>query len=580
MNGKEQPLGFKNLFVPLTTQKIIVFIIITGFIVFFNNLFNNFVWDDKAYILQNPLVHSINIPAIFGRNGFNNNTQYRPLHALYFSVLYAVVAAAPFFYHILQLSLHIVNTLLVFFLLKHFLKRDLSLFLSFIFLVHPLQVESVSFIGSSVNPLFFLSGMIALLLSLPAKINNKRLAGICTFLLISILLKETAILFFFVILLYRIIFHKNFIKTFAFGSLITLGIYYLLRITEIGGQYSQSVLSLIAGLPLLQRLINIPAVIFYYLKNFLCPMNLAVDQMWTVKSIDFSHFYFPLVIDCIFFLIIIFLGIYILKKTKKMFSAYLFFSLWFLAGLTMHSQLIPLDMTVADRWFYFPIVGLLGIVGIGAKSFSSFTDRKIKIAGYILAIIIIMLFSLRTIARNKDWTDSITLFNHDSKITKSYDLENNLGTEYLNSKNYSEALAHYKKSVALFPNDINTYDLAATYTLTGNTTLAKQYYLKSFSMNHYIPQLRETIYVNLAITLAYYEKPTPANADFIKKGVQDYPNEVRLWSALAYSEYELHDYVNALAAAKKVKALVSSKQADYLYTQIITNQPIDVKLLR
>jgi hypothetical protein len=37
------------------------------------------------------------------------------------------------------------------------------------------------------------------------------------------------------------------------------------------------------------RLINIPSIIFYYLKVFL-PINLGIAQHWVIKSPDFMNF--------------------------------------------------------------------------------------------------------------------------------------------------------------------------------------------------------------------------------------------------------------------------------------------------
>ena len=59
MHEREQAFSLKNLFVPLTTLKAIHIIVIVGFIVYANMLFNGFVWDDKIYIIFNPQNHNI-----------------------------------------------------------------------------------------------------------------------------------------------------------------------------------------------------------------------------------------------------------------------------------------------------------------------------------------------------------------------------------------------------------------------------------------------------------------------------------------------------------------------------------------
>jgi hypothetical protein len=180
------------LFFPVTTVKAICIIAVVGLIVFANSLFNGFVLDDKRYIISNPSMYSITPSESFlsKYNIFNADWigQYRPIPALYFSLLYSMFTTAPFYYHGLSLLIHITNTILLFFLLKHFFNRELSLLLSLVFLVHPIQVESISYIAAADNPLFFLFGISALLLGLKSHISRKQLIAISCLTLLSLLL--------------------------------------------------------------------------------------------------------------------------------------------------------------------------------------------------------------------------------------------------------------------------------------------------------------------------------------------------------------------------------------------------------
>src|SRR5579872_741315 len=152
---KIEEFSFKKLFIPLTTLKAVHWIIFIGLIVYANMLFNPGVWDDNEYILNQPLLQTFNISAIFGSNFFNNAGQYRPLTVLYYSVLYPLFGSNLFFYHVLQLTIHITNSALLFVLFKKFFGNKLSFFLSVIFLIHPMQIESVSYISSTDSTLFF-----------------------------------------------------------------------------------------------------------------------------------------------------------------------------------------------------------------------------------------------------------------------------------------------------------------------------------------------------------------------------------------------------------------------------------------
>src|SRR5438309_11124811 len=89
--------SFKQLFIPLTTKKATIIITIVGFVVFFNMLFNGFVWDDIYYIVSNPQIHTLNIMHLFSANLFNSAGYYRPIPAVYFSSIYMLFGKHAFF---------------------------------------------------------------------------------------------------------------------------------------------------------------------------------------------------------------------------------------------------------------------------------------------------------------------------------------------------------------------------------------------------------------------------------------------------------------------------------------------------
>ena len=114
----EEEFSFYSYFVPFTTKKAIICIIIIVVIVYFNMLFNGFVWDDSQYIILNTKLHTFNFSNIFGQSLFNTGGQYRPIPALYFYFLYTLFQNSAFFYHLTSLAIHITNAILIFFLLK------------------------------------------------------------------------------------------------------------------------------------------------------------------------------------------------------------------------------------------------------------------------------------------------------------------------------------------------------------------------------------------------------------------------------------------------------------------------------
>src|ERR1039458_5774375 len=98
MHENEDNFSLKQYFTPLTNVKAIHFIIILGFIVFLNGLFNNFIGDDFEQIINNPYVHSLNNIFIFfsGSTFYNGNSQgligsfYRPIMTVFYAVIYTL----------------------------------------------------------------------------------------------------------------------------------------------------------------------------------------------------------------------------------------------------------------------------------------------------------------------------------------------------------------------------------------------------------------------------------------------------------------------------------------------------------
>src|SRR6185437_5072113 len=256
-NEPFEEFSFKKLFIPLTTLKAIHWIVIIGFIVYANMLLNGFVWDDKTFIQLNPDVRHINIFYLLGPNMFNNigAGQYRSFIALYFTILYTFFNNTAFFYHIFQLLIHFTNTILVFFFFKKFLKLEIAFFFALIFLVHPMQVESVSYIASSDNPLFTFFGLLALILNFVDRPSIKRTVTILGLLLLSLLSKETGIIFVLLIILYRLLFLKTDKTAYVIYGGITLLLYFFMRFAIAGVFFSQVKLAPITQLTFFTKLL-------------------------------------------------------------------------------------------------------------------------------------------------------------------------------------------------------------------------------------------------------------------------------------------------------------------------------------
>jgi len=560
-------------------RKAAFIILILGFMVFFSILSNGFVYDDVAQISNNPLVHSLlNLPYFFlGGTFFDAGTQqlisvfYRPILSTVFAFLYTFSGGYPFLFHLFQVLLHCANALLVFLLFRKFFKEKVSLFFAILFLIHPINQEAVAYISDLQENLFFFFGVLTFFVSDSNLKITLRVLFINVFLLLGLLSKETAILFVPTLIVYNFFFQKkNINKTFFISIFTTLALYFYLYFYVGHVAKITDAVAPIMKASLFERMLTMPAIVFYYLKTFFFPNTLALGNAWVVKKPSFTNFYLPLIGDGIFFSFMGFGGLSFWKKNKEAFYIYIYFVCWFVFGIAMHMQLIPLDMTVADRWFYFPIVGLLGLFA----TICYFGRWQKKVGRWNLLLIgsaVILLLAWRTMMRNTNWVDTLTLCRHDLQIIPdAYNVQSVCGSQLLQANRYEESKQYFAVAAQLAPNySFNWYQYGISYEYTGDLTKAREYYNKSIQLSNEV-----NAYVSLAATYLKYEHDPQKAKQIVEDGLKSYPNYQRLQLYLAVCEYKLNNKQSALEIATKANQLSPSPESQYVLNQILNDKDV------
>lgn len=572
--NSEQDFSFKSLFVPFNTIKAIHYLLLIGIIVFFNGLFNGFAGDDRPQLVENVLIRSLeNIPKLFSTGTFYNGvsqsldgTYYRPLQSMSYTIIYNTLGKEAFPFHFFQISLHLINACLLFIFFKYVFKRKVSFILALIFLVHPVNSEVALYLANTQEGLFFLFGLMSLIL---IQRSQKFYLLYSILLLLSLLSKESGILFIIISLIYIIIY--NYKKKFliALYSFSAIFIYLILRIHAFGLFPHQDPNSPIQKADFITRLINIPLEIFFYIKTSIFPVIIATDYQWVITKIDFANFIFPLIIDSLFFGIILALILLTFKTNIKYFKTIIFFTLWFSTGLAIHLQIIPLDATVAERWFYFPFVGLLGIIGTAIQTFKFNLGKKHLV---IIAVVIILL-SVRTIKRSFDWRSDLSLENDLKYSTDAWGIENSIGAYYFNNNNYEEAKNHTEKSITLYPYVINYSNLGTINVYLGNFKEAEYDYKKAMTYG----DLYNTYLGHAYLATVYGNRKE--NIKFIKNtSLKKYPFSSDLWFHLAILEYLQNNKKNALYDIKQANIYDHSSKINLIYQIILNNKKLNIEI--
>lgn len=561
-----------KLLTPLTTRKVFTFIFLIGIITYYHTFFNSFVWDDLLQIVNNAYTHSFsNCLNFFFGLGSDTFPYFRPVHSCTNSLIFSIFGPNPFYFHLLQLALHISNAFLIYIFLKNFFKIGLAFILSVIFLVHPINSETVNYISAIQDTLFFFFGLLALVVLSKYELDYKRLFLSSFLLLFSLFTKESGILFILIINFFNFIYkRKNFLKIFFFSCVI-FAIYVTTRLN-----FTTSLIPMHSLYPIVEattniRLRTIPKVATYYITTFFYPNHLAISQDWLVKEINFENFYFPLLLIIFFSVITLTTGIYLWFIKREVFKTYLFFSTWFFIGMALHIQIIALDFTVAERWFYFASVGILGMFGVVISITKPYL-KKSKMLIFIVVVIICIL-SLRTMVRNTNWKDRLSLYSHDVIYSDvSWSLETNLGLELLKVGSKKESYSHLKKSVDLEPKGwINWSNLGSYYLVENDFANAEKSLITAIKNN---PDFKASYY-NYGSMLSIHGDEKKA-IKFLEESLKKFPRDGELWFYLTLAYYKLGLEEKALNAAKQAYQFGPNQNTESLYSRLRNKQPIKI----
>jgi Tfp pilus assembly protein PilF len=434
-----------------------------------------------------------------------------------------------------------------------------------------MNVETVSYISSSGIVLSFLFGLLAFKLVLQEGSGIKEYALVSVFLSLSVLSHETGSLFIPLILAFKFLYNQKHLLPYLGSSAVAAAVYALFRF-GVGHVYFPEVhQSPIMTMSLIERLLHIPKILITYLGTFLFPLHLSFSQVWTIPEIGFSNFYIPLMILLILLAGSIIFTYHLYKSKSGEFILFIFFATWLLIGLILFIQIIPAEQTVSERWFYFPMIGFLGLLGVLAQYF---IEKRNGVVINYLAItvsIIIVLLSVRTIVRNNDWSDEFTLAKHDIKHDpNNYILANALGAEYLRRGDANNAIGFLEKSSSHFTDAQTLSNLGAAYLLVGDNARSKEALQKSINVN----ETSEAV-INMAWLLATKGDPTEGET-FIESRLGKYQGLWKIWMDLAIVKYKLGKNEEALRAAQKAYTMSQNEQTVYLYNQISKGLPLKV----
>ena len=565
----------------ITNRQVAIIFAALGLVVFFTGLSSPFQGDDFTQIVNNIPVHSISHIRLFFEGGTQyagngltplSGIYYRPLLSTVYSLLYSLFGAHTIAFHLFQLALYISSAFLLYLIFKFSFKTPLSLFLALIFLVHPLNSQVAFSISSMQEVLFFFFGILGMWLLL-SKSTNKGLITVVACFLLSLLSKETAIVFVLVAAVYLFWFNRERLTRFIYYMAGPLAIYLVLKLNALG-IHGRSHVGPIDNLNVYGRLLDMPSIFLFYITKFIFPWKLATGYYWTHPSFSVSYFLLPLVIDIAIIGAFVYLGLKINKKLKKtQFYTYLFFAIWAAIGMLPNLQIIPLGLTVSESWFYFTMAGLLGMLGVIYLAYPIRHFKGVKREWIIvLCIVLIGALGVRTAVRGHDWDNIIGLAYKDAAASPSdYSADNIVASSLIVQGKYNESQTYTMKSINTYPEFYNYYTLGVSSGFLGNYSAASKAYTKSLTYS----SDNELVFDNLGeLTLVH----GTASGDylFLTGALKIYPKDSTLWMYLSILEYRLGFPTTAKAAI--TNAIKTGEVPQFIYNGIVNQKHFTITL--
>ncbi|MDD3375028.1 MAG: tetratricopeptide repeat protein [Candidatus Omnitrophica bacterium] len=537
-------LRINAFFESLTSLKVFLILLALGAVAYLQTMWYSFVHDDFVFIVGNPDIGRLDdLKEVFLRSSrFEGgspivNLYYRPILDIVYKIQYYLFGSYPSGYHLTNVFLHIFNSFFIFWIVRFLLKeKKIALIGATLFLLHPVQTESVCAIAGISNllmTLFCLLGFVFYLRSGNCSTRTKRswlYMGSILFFVLSLFTKERAIVFPLLILCYEFC-RVNFkvrlrqIKEIGFRCVaffvVLLG-YFKFRSIVLGKSLPDFASN---TQELWLRIASIPETLLVYFGILVFPSNLHYYRSQDILLYS--------VFSTLGLIAVLLLLLYVVKFFFKEERQIALFGLgWFFISLLPVLNIVPLIneysiILTSEHFLYFSFLGFVLFLMTLLKVLQQrIFLRNFRGISYGFFIAILLIFSVLTIHQSRYWRGEIPLFK------RTLQFEENLGRvrillarAYYFDHSYDKAIIEYQRALKIMQE----------YMMKAAGTKAESFYLNFIKEIHF--------------DLAHcYE----GKKDF-ERSIEEYrqvlaidPNDFKIYTNIGVSYFHMKDFDNAI----------------------------------
>jgi len=427
-------------------------IAILSFAIYANTITHEYTQDDAIVIYDNMYTKDgvSGIPGLLkydtfrgffkteGKANLVSGGRYRPLTPIMFAVEYQLAPNSPWLSHFLNILLYCFLGVLIFWTLRQLLAGHLhektafwvSLSAALLYIAHPLHTEAVANIKGRDEIVAMLASIGAVYLGLKYMIkpNIKSLGLIALVFFLGLMSKENTITFLAVWPLAALLFKKDNWKSSIAPWLAMMAatvIFLIIRTTVLGFDLGGAPMELMNNpflklegnryvtMDLGEKMATIIYTLGKYIQLLVFPHPLTHD--YYPRHIAMMTFSDPKVLlSLLGYLILAVIALFQWKKNPII----TFGILYFIITLSIVSNIVfPIGTNMSERFMFMPSLGFALLLSwLIMHRLVNKTSLK---TGLAFLSVITLLYSVKTISRNKVWVNDYTLFTTDVKTSKN-----------------------------------------------------------------------------------------------------------------------------------------------------------------
>ncbi len=436
-----------------------------GTLVYSNSFTGPFLFDGTLYVQQNPAIEKLWPP--WAPMADTN----RPLGLWSFALNYALGGFNVWGYHTVNLAIHLAAALVLFGIIRRTLACGrlaarfraaawgLALAVALLWLVHPLQTQSVTYLYQRFESLMGLLVLLTLYSFLRAQESTRpkgwyAAAAACC--LLAVMTKEVAAVTPLLVLWYDRAFvasswREIIRRRWAFyGGLAGTWVVLAGLMLSQAHKFADAGVLVVKDLAPWQYAVSQPGVIAHYLRLCFWPTGLCLDYGWPVATTA-GEITAPLLL----------IGAIAALTVWAIFRwpEWSFVGAWFLLILAPTSSVFPLHDLAFEHRMYLPLAAVATAVVVGGWEAGRWLVRRgaitlfaARVVGGLLFMFASIAFGILTFQRNVDYQSELSIWEDTAtKAPGNARAENNLGNALNGCRRSDEAIVHYQKSLAIKP---------------------------------------------------------------------------------------------------------------------------------